>query len=226
MHRKFRKIPSRYTRSSVTVLSPANDPFRQSTKTGHRDAKWFREQMERFLSPEETVHLRGLHYRIVVAADVVLPNGMPYGNTDDTWTFLVSDAAKAARWLGYVPFERIVDERNAPPEIFVLSELLYEPSSRISTGLAIELPSRELAFPHVSLLGSTRQPYRIVFIGEKVSLAPVLRPIAQQVHGELLLPTGEITDTQIAEFTDRAVADGRPTTVLYFSDFDPSGHQM
>jgi hypothetical protein len=41
-----------------------------------------------------------------------------------------------------------------------------------------------------------------------------------------LLPTGEITDTQIAEFTDRAVADGRPTTVLYFSDFDPSGHQM
>jgi hypothetical protein len=37
---------------------------------------------------------------------------------------LVSDAAKAARWLGYVPFKRIVDERNAPPEIFVLSELL------------------------------------------------------------------------------------------------------
>jgi hypothetical protein len=54
----------------------------------------------------------------------------------------------------------------------------------------------------------------------------VLEPIAEQVHGELLLPTGETTDTMIAEAAERAAADGRPAVVLYFSDFDPSGWQM
>lgn len=29
------------------------------------------------------------------------------------------EAAKAARWLGLVPFEKIVDERNEPP-VFAL----------------------------------------------------------------------------------------------------------
>jgi hypothetical protein len=54
----------------------------------------------------------------------------------------------------------------------------------------------------------------------------VLRPIAEMVNGELLLPTGEATDTMIAEMAERAAADGRPAVVLYFSDFDPSGWQM
>jgi hypothetical protein len=43
---KFRKILTRYSRSDVTVLEPANDPFRQNTPAGRRDAKWFREQIE------------------------------------------------------------------------------------------------------------------------------------------------------------------------------------
>jgi hypothetical protein len=46
------------------------------------------------------------------------------------------------------------------------------------------------------------------------------------VEGELLLPTGEATDTMIAEMAARAAADDRPMVVLYFSDFDPAGWQM
>jgi hypothetical protein len=34
-----------------------------------------------------------------------------------TWTWLVERAAKAARWLGYVPFDRLIDQRNAEPVI-------------------------------------------------------------------------------------------------------------
>jgi hypothetical protein len=97
---------------------------------------------------------------LVAAADVVRPNGKPYENTDEAWTFLVSDAAKAARWLGYVPFERVVDERNAPPEIF-LSELSFvKPHGFIGTGLPVELPSK--GRPKAYLGGSHIQPYRIV----------------------------------------------------------------
>ncbi|MDQ2801809.1 MAG: hypothetical protein M3Y41_03620 [Pseudomonadota bacterium] len=71
-----------------------------------------------------------------------------------------------------------------------------------------------------------QQPYRIILIGEKSSLSDVLLPIAQQVGGEMLLPTGEMTDTLIFGIAARAAADGRPAVALYCSDFDPSGHQM
>jgi hypothetical protein len=46
------------------------------------------------------------------------------------------------------------------------------------------------------------------------------------VGGELLLPTGEISDTLIYELAARCALDPRPSVILYFSDFDPSGYQM
>jgi hypothetical protein len=71
-----------------------------------------------------------------------------------------------------------------------------------------------------------RQPYRIVFFGEKSSLALELDPIAKEIGAELVLCTGEASDTRIEEIAKRAVEDGRPLIILYFSDFDPAGHQM
>src|SRR5258707_4208448 len=63
-------------------------------------------------------------------------------------------------------------------------------------------------------------------IGEKSSVEPVLKPICMRIGAELLLPTGEISDTMIANLEQRAHNDGRPLVVLYFSDFDPSGYGM
>ena len=51
------------------------------------------------------------------ASDVVKPNGAPYRNTEDDWTWLVMHAAKAASWLGYLPFDQIIDARNTEPVI-------------------------------------------------------------------------------------------------------------
>src|SRR4029077_13952761 len=47
-------------------------------------------------------------------------------------------------------------------------------------GVDIAMPSPRCTVP------APQQPYRIVFIGEKVSLKPVLRPIAQRIHAELI----------------------------------------
>src|SRR4051812_8517494 len=99
----------------LTVLAPANDPYRLDTPAGHRLGAWFAEQVARFLPSGATVHLRGLHYRIVVAADVRKLDGKPYVNSEEDWLWLSEKAAKAGRWLCYVPFDRIVDERNARP---------------------------------------------------------------------------------------------------------------
>jgi hypothetical protein len=68
--------------------------------------------------------------------------------------------------------------------------------------------------------------HRIILMGEKASLASILQPIAKEIGGEMLLVTGESSKTRIYQAMDRANADGRPAVILYFADFDPSGHQM
>jgi hypothetical protein len=207
----------------LTVLARQNDPFLCDTPAGHRDGQWFANQIAR-LVPRGVVHLRGLHYRLV-ASTALKPDGESYTNTDENWQWLQTHPAKAGRWLGYVPFGRIVDERNAPPEVTTFDEYGL-PYSWISGGYCgIELPSKDLVLPYAycSPLGG-RQPYRIILTGEKTSLGPVLR--RQRGISEVLLPTGEPTDTMIHGMVQRADEDDRPAVVLYFSDFDPAGNQM
>ena len=45
------------------------------------------------------------------------PDGTPYTNTDKDWLWLSGGAGKAPRWLGYIPFDQIVDQRNAPRSV-------------------------------------------------------------------------------------------------------------
>jgi hypothetical protein len=103
--------------TSPSSLSSLNeiDPYRLDSPAWHRRAAWFTEQLDRFV-PFGTVQLRGLHYKLSAAGDVLLPDGRPYPN-DATWEWLNDKAAKAARWLGYVPFDPIIDERSAAPPL-------------------------------------------------------------------------------------------------------------
>jgi hypothetical protein len=211
----------------LTVLSPQNDPYRLDTTVGHELGKWLAGQIERLVGPQDRVHLRGLFYRIVAAGDVRKPDGEVFANTHDNWIWLTTRAAKAARWLGYVPFNRIRDERNEAPRVFLPSSPPRAGDGTFARGAAVDIPVLGTLLPHVSVIAPRgAQPYRIIFIGEKSSLSDVLGPLAERVNGELLLPTGEATETMIAEMAERAAADGRPAVVLYFSDFDPSGWQM
>ncbi len=143
--------------------------------------------------------------------------------TGDDWEWLSEKAAKAARWLRYVPFAQITDERNAEPVIREFSR--PEPGAYLSTDLDIEIPD------DIEPVLYTRdfrgvQPYHLVMIGEKSSLAGDLGPLAQEFGSDLYLPTGEMSDTLIYRIAETAAADGRPMVVLYFADCDPAGHQM
>jgi hypothetical protein len=198
---------------ALTVLAPHRDPYRLDTPAGHQLGKWFAEQAQRLLLPAQTIHLRGFHY-LLVSVPTPKPNGTPYSNTDDDWTWLVEKAAKAARWLGHVPFDLIRDERNEPAETFTADSVrLTDPRELVlNAGEDCEtLPAVVSLLPRLSWQGApiaSRQPFNIVLIGEKSSLGEVLRPIAIEVEGELLLPTGEATDTMIAEMAARADEDG------------------
>ena len=145
-------------------------------------------------------------------------------------------AAKAARWLGYVEFDRIVDNRNPAPVIH-----RYRKTDAPAASVVASLDdwanewSRELGGdieigdcrPSAVLSNfGAEQPYCFAFFGEKSSLEDVLDPIARQIGANMYLCAGEITDTLIYEMARDAAADGRPLIVFTFSDFDPAGRQM
>lgn len=207
--------------AQLTVLAARNDPFRVDTPARHRDGEWLAVVKHKQVGSRR-IHLRGLHYAILGETK---PDGTPYTNTEENWLWLQTDAAKAARWLGYIPFNEIVDQRNTPPEITRFE--MPEPTPVVYTGLGIEIPDANELAPTIGLRDCRGvQPYKLVYIGEKSSLYDQLSAIAREYTADLYLPTGEISDTLIYEMAETAAADGRPLVVLYFSDCDPSGWQM
>jgi hypothetical protein len=104
-------------KKDLTVLAPQNDPFRVDTTARHRDDEWLAITAQSLGFPipgDRKIHLRGLHY-MVIGRPRPAPDRFPYVNTDKDWLWLSGDAGKAARWLGYIPFDQIVDQRNARP---------------------------------------------------------------------------------------------------------------
>lgn len=135
---------------------------------------------------------------LVAAGELRRPNGDPFINIDDNWVWIQETAAKAGRWLGYVPWHAIKDERNEPPEIYVPVALPPAPYAHLSFDLHLGLPSADWCRPSVYVGGfNGRQPNRLVLLGEKTSLGDVLRPIARSYGAMLVLATGEFSDTLI-----------------------------
>jgi hypothetical protein len=167
--------------ADLLVLSPGRDPFSE-TKAIRRDAEWFAEQFERFV-PVGRVHPRGLYYRILSSGDVWLPDGTKFVGNADT-AKLVEEGCKYARHLGLVPFDRILDERAAPPEFYDADGERADPTAVqdraliVTDGCEVAVPLLADLLPTFGLEGAElpRQPYRLCLIGEKTSLGDVLRP--------------------------------------------------
>ncbi len=223
------------TLDELTVLSPQNDPYRLDTPVHHRNGQWLRLQMEAcgLIRPDgyfaSQIHNRGIHYAIF-SNGAIRPDGEKFKNDDKGWEFL-EKASKAARWLGYVPFEAIFDARNSPPVIRLKEErttLLY-PFAGVD-GLSSELTEALKAVrftPYVhAQFEEPDQPYRLVFWGEKTSLEAVLEPLSAHYDTDLYLPSGEISDSMLHKMAQVGAEDGREMVVFVFADCDPSGYQM
>jgi hypothetical protein len=209
----------------LTVLSDQVDPYRIDTPAGHRDGRWLADQFNRLVGPTKKIHWRGVHYVLVSTTGLIKPNGEPYRNDDDNWTWLIDSAGKAARWLGFIPFDRIIDNRNAAPIIHRKARL--RPRALVSVGIDGTIPDIADLEPTPIAEGfEGRQPFAFAMFGEKASLEPVLLPIARAKQADLYLPTGEISDTLIFKIAKDAAVDGRPLVMFTVADFDPAGHQM
>jgi hypothetical protein len=213
----------RFSLKDLTVLSPQVDPFRQDTEANHRDAEWLAEHAQSLglLSGEKTIHLRGMHYALLGS---VKPDGSQYVNDDDAWTW-VNKAAKSARWLGYIPFDKIHDQKHPDPIIREFSRV--NPWPYLSVGIDVDIPEVDDIDPKVGMLDFHGvQPYRLVIIGEKSSLEGVLNPVAARFGADLYLLTGNISDTLVHRIAQSGADDGRQVNVFYFSDCDPYGWNM
>src|SRR4051794_11248739 len=138
----------------LTVLAAQNDPDRWDTPAGHRLALWFKEQIERAV-PYGDVHLRAFHYLLI--GNAIRPDSKPHINDETNWDF-VQKAAKAARWLGYVPFDRIRDERNGEPEVHVTEHSVETGFGHLSVYCGLDVPNLESVLPHV--WASTPEPQK------------------------------------------------------------------
>jgi hypothetical protein len=216
---------SGFTLDELTVLSASNDPFRLDTEKFHTAGAWLRDQMGicGLLNRDSPIHNRGIHYALVSHARIIRPGGKPYINDDVCWQWLQDVASKAARWLRYVPFNRIIDARNSEPVIRVWGPDLA-PTAHVHFYDAV-IPSLK---PYLDLKGTIEasQPYRLVFWGEKTSLEEVLSPLAEEFEADLYLPSGEISDSMLAKMARIGSGDGREMVVLVFADCDPAGYQM
>jgi hypothetical protein len=211
----------------LTVLSPQVDPFRLDTPANHRDGKWLADAVATLglLDGDRMIHERGMHYAIALAATpFIKPDGSRYQNDIPNWEW-VGDALKAARWLGYIPFDRVFDKRNAAPVVRLVER--SNPWPYLHVGVEVEIPDATDIEPVVGLYGfNAVQPYKLVLIGEKASLDEGLSPIAERYGADLYLPTGNISDALVHQIAKTGADDGRPMVVIYFADCDPSGWNM
>jgi hypothetical protein len=220
------------SRDALTVLASQNDAYRLDTPAHHIEARWIALQIDRTFQPDQRIHLRGLHYALVAQGNVKKPNRKIYRNTvaDDAWLAI---AMKAARWLGYVEFERISDNRNSDPVVFRQNMPIGPYSGKPSAGAfwsgewGFELGTLHVIRPRPTLDNFKQsQPYALTIFGEKSSLEDVLRPIAESYQADLYLGAGEISDTLLYRMAKDGAEDGRPMVVVTICDFDPAGHQM
>jgi hypothetical protein len=217
----FARRQDKSTLADFTVLAVQNDPFRRDTPAGHRDGQWFKEHAERLYGSVAYFHLRGIHYRLL---GTPLPSNGVYENTDKCWQWLSEDAAKAARWLGYVPFTRIVDARNDEPDV-VIHDPVIAPQPYCQTDLIIP-DFDEVEIRVEAGRWRAHQPWQIVIFGEKSSLKEPMMRFHSEYGADLYVGAGELSDTLIYNMARRAVAAERRLAVICLSDFDPSGRQM
>jgi hypothetical protein len=214
LYAAFDSLPG--TAADRTVLSASNDPFRLAD-ADTTDAAWLADAMATLGLTAGPIHNRGLHYAIL-SAQIAKPDGNRYTNTAADWNWL-QGVSTAARWLGYVDFDAITDERNAAP----LTRLWTPPQPQ---GY-VWLPELADLMPSPQSSGfDGSQPYHLAIVGEKSSLETVLAPIADEFEADLYLPTGNISNTMVHTLAKTSAADGRPLRVFYFADCDPSGWNM
>jgi hypothetical protein len=204
--------------TDLIALAPQNDPFYCGTDGDLSKAAWFRDIWERAGFRAGT-HLRRIHYWIVSQSPTVnKPDGTPYLNTENDWSFLLN-ASKQARYLGFVSIADIADHKSPPPTLTT--------DYGFTGSYDINLPDFENLRATVYRQSyNAAQPYHLEVWCEKSTMNDVLEPVCRQYHANLCTFEGEVSLTACYELMQRVKIAGKPARIWYISDFDPAGNNM
>jgi hypothetical protein len=227
---EYIKQLARQTGQRVTdliPLAPQNNPFYTGTPGDWALAEWFAQVWQVF-SYTTKVHIRRVHYQIVSQnPPVVMPNGLPYANTEGCWNIL-NLASKAARYLQLVDPEAFVDRRN-PEAVVYASSRTPEPEVWVTS----RLWGSQLRLPDFPELPSYRvsgyepaQAFHLELWCEKSTVNDVLVPLCQHYGMNLQTGLGELSITATLALVHRLQEAGKPARIFYVSDFDPAGQSM
>lgn len=210
--------------TDLIALAPQNDPFYTGTPGDWTLAQWFADLWQQF-GYTSGVHIRRVHYQIVSQQPpVIMPNGLPYENTEACWDVL-NQASKQARYLGLVDPGAFVDRRNPSPHLFT-GEAASTPAINIDPGLwgTPTLPSFP-ELPRCWVDGYTgQQRYHLEIWCEKSTMNDVLLPLCERYGANLVTGLGEMSITATLALAQRF--NGKPVRIFYVSDFDPAGQSM
>jgi hypothetical protein len=217
---------SGYTPDELTVLSRERDPFRLDTSPKRRDAKWFAEQFELHFAAGDESHLRSIHYVLSTTVPPILrPDGLPYRNTYEDWRWLLNKPAKAARWLGLVPWASIVDNRSEDPVVGRVAR-----AGKASTSWAVALitvPGEINVTPSPVMLGfGADQPFALALFSEKSVMADDFAVLAPRYGANAYIGGGDQVDRRVWEIARDAYKDGRKLILFTACDCDPGGWHM
>jgi hypothetical protein len=203
----------------MVALSRENDPF--AIRDGRvQMAKWLA-TVWHDLRITGTVHVRRIHYVIVSHKDIAFPKGGNYENTERHWDSL-RWAVRDARYLELIPGDDFEDRRNAVPIVHLVNG---------ASSAHVGIPQRaEFNMPDLPELyfwePKIDQRYHVEIWAEKTTQNDILEPIAQRYGINLITGAGELSYTACSRLMRRIEEIGRPTRILYISDFDPSGENM
>jgi hypothetical protein len=212
---------------TLLALKDQNDPFAADIPWRVKRAEWFTLLWEGLNFGDRKTHTRAVHYRLVSQAEpVIMPNGEPYENTVEC-AKLLDWTCRDARYLGLVPYDRLIDKRNDEsvlnPEDPAADAAIYLEGDPDANN-TVHLPKTPRLWLHRPIIS---QLYHVEIVCEKSTMNhEVLWPLGRQYNVNVVACAGDISLTRSWEMFERIKADGRPSRILYVSDFDPGGQNM
>lgn len=177
-------------KSDLTLTTLQNDPLNVGkSELDHRKAQWAALLWKHAVADrcDDEIHTRGVHY-VTLSTDFTIPSPNPedtdwdvYANTTTCYAYL-SSALSAARVLGYVPENGIIDEKN--------SRYVYQ-----TTVVGVSQPANDAL--HGPPLGKPPG-----FSALSLPSRPTFNPKAYRMWGEAATSAGEEYEK---EFDDLAV---------------------
>jgi hypothetical protein len=222
------------------ILSPGRDPF-NITPGRRKNAEWAKDLIYSHIIPYlniidiKATHIRDIHYIISGVKgnfkdSIVKPDGSPYINDISSWNLLV-DALRDARYLKFIPFEILIDNKNEPKinarqSFHNYNYFSYTEEHIQKMASKHGLIDQALLYYKKIFNHSKFQNFVIEFWSEKK--LPILEQVAEKykILTNTVIGEGETSLTQVKELINRVQDANKSYRIAYLGDFDVVGMNL